>query len=619
MESFQTASQNADSEDALLNNVGDCAATGSGEKVTDVGARDAVSSCSTTDDHSVSVESETSTVPLDPYSYVQRGDYTSEVYKLELMNLPRRFGIAQLKKKLVHLGLNPCKIKTIEFGHYAFVTFRNETEMEKAVSVLQGHTWKNKEIKVKKALPTADPLLLKRQREKSSVAEHVAAAKQMKLEDTERATSELPCEERLNDVVTPLWRMPYQQQLEKKETFVKQFMKQLCKEIAKNNEYYKSQMMKHRDKSKPLGYTIHPIKPSPITVEYRNKCEFTIGVDPQGNDNTVGFRLGSYRNGDLSVLEPTGCVNITSSMKTIAKELQTCLQSRSTRLSFNPIVRRGHWQTAVIRVTSNGKAMLVVVMHPQDLSLDEIQAEKTTLKTYFEQIEDKDLLASLCLQLESDRDEKGMQSCEVLLGENTVEETLLEMKFRISPSAFFQVNTPAAELLYTSISDLCNISSSTTLVDVCCGTGTIGLTLAKSAKNVIGIELCSDAVEDAKTNARINGITNAEFICGKAEDVLPNLMWRLAGQEVVVVVDPPRAGLHADVIRAVRRCPCVSRLVYVSCKPTSAKQNIVDLTRQPSKRVTGKPFVVKEVAAVDMFPHTELYELVMLLERNGPD
>ena len=135
-----------------------------------------------------------------------------------------------------------------------------------------------------------------------------------------------------------------------------------------------------------------------------------------------------------------------------------------------------------------------------------------------------------------------------LAGVVTVTETLCGLSFAISPQSFFQVNTLATEVLYTKVRDLVlqgcgGDGSNVTLLDVCCGTGTIGLTLAKHVKRVIGVDIVEAAIVDAKANAAANGITNAEFIAGSAESVLPSLVSSLSGR-VVAVVDPPRPGLH---------------------------------------------------------------------------
>lgn len=206
---------------------------------------------------------------------------------------------------------------------------------------------------------------------------------------------------------------------------------------------------------------------------------------------------------------------------------------------------------------------------------------------------------------------------------------MLGFKFRISADAFFQVNQTAAEVLYSTVRDLCipNIKqeeqrsqSGGTLLDVCCGTGAIGIILSPRVDRVIGIELIEQAVKDAIHNATLNNVSNCEFFPGKAELALPRLMSELssAGGGLTAVVNPARAGLHHKVIRALRNQPAICRLVYVSCKPDGeAMRNFRELccAPDPLKKLTGDAFSPTLAVPVDMFPHTSHCELVLLFER----
>lgn len=204
---------------------------------------------------------------------------------------------------------------------------------------------------------------------------------------------------------------------------------------------------------------------------------------------------------------------------------------------------------------------------------------------------------------------------EHMAGDQCIQEDLLGLTFRISPHAFFQVNTPAAEVLYTIIGEWAQLDGGSTVMDVCCGTGTIGLALAPKVKRVVGIELCQEAVEDARVNALTNELSNVEFHCGRAEDLVPGLVSRLSSQRLVAVLDPPRAGLHSKVILAIRRAENIKRVLYVSCNPRAAMGNFVDLCRAPSNRVKGIPFHPVKAVAVDLFPQTPHCEMLILFER----
>ncbi|XP_028459934.1 tRNA (uracil-5-)-methyltransferase homolog B isoform X3 [Perca flavescens] len=219
---------------------------------------------------------------------------------------------------------------------------------------------------------------------------------------------------------------------------------------------------------------------------------------------------------------------------------------------------------------------------------------------------------------------------QLLHGQPHIYEEVLGFKFRISADAFFQVNRAAAEVLYSTVRQLCvpnpeegggRTEVGGTLLDVCCGTGAIGITISPRVDRIIGIELIEQAVEDARHNAALNNVLNCEFVPGKAEVVLPGLMSKLSsagGGLVSAVVNPARAGLHHRVVRALRNQSAIRRLVYVSCKPDGeAMRNFRELccAPDPQKKLTGEAFSPTLAVPVDMFPHTPHCEVVLLFER----
>lgn len=206
-----------------------------------------------------------------------------------------------------------------------------------------------------------------------------------------------------------------------------------------------------------------------------------------------------------------------------------------------------------------------------------------------------------------------------LSGLKYVEESLLHLKFRISPQAFFQVNTLGAEILFQAAIELAQCDNeNTSLLDICCGTGTIGLCFAKYCSEVLGLEMVGDAIKDAKENARINNIDNCDFFVGKAEDIVKAVIHRATKRDIIAIVDPPRAGLHQQALLALRRTKKLNKLLYISCDPKAAIKNLVDFARPSSKLYVGEPLVPVKAIPVDMFPHTNHCELIILLERIVP-
>jgi tRNA (uracil-5-)-methyltransferase len=205
-----------------------------------------------------------------------------------------------------------------------------------------------------------------------------------------------------------------------------------------------------------------------------------------------------------------------------------------------------------------------------------------------------------------------------------------QCKFQISPGAFFQVNTEGAELLYGLVVDkvreVATDPMNTLLFDVCCGTGTIGLTCLKEGVvgKVVGVDISEPSIEDAKRNAELNGFAPSEsnsttrFVANRAEAVLAREISRTRNSECafVAVVDPAREGLHSEVVKTLRSNEQITRLVYVSCNPTTTLvRDAALLCAPPTKRYSGCPFRVTSATPVDMFPYTNHCEMVMTFDR----
>jgi tRNA (uracil-5-)-methyltransferase len=382
------------------------------------------------------------------------------------------------------------------------------------------------------------------------------------------------------------------------------------------NEWLKDQMKANDGLMCPL----EDMAPSPVQQSYRNKCEFTIGSPTPGEEGKViGFRIGSYRDGDLSVVPPVSCLHVPDKVKEIVKTSQMFIEG-SKHSAFNPVNHSGHWAQLAVRSYCSGETMVTFQFHPQSLTPDVIEEEKERLRVFFSTGPGAELKVTSLYFYVQGRRLPGNQSSgkdELLLGAEHVHEQLLGLRFRISREAFFQVNTLAAEVLYKILGEWCRAWPSVTLYDICCGTGTIGLCLSKSVEKVVGIEMIPEAVEDAVVNAKTNGIENASFHCGKAEDVLPELIKTETSNEVIGILDPPRGGIGTRVINAVRKCEGLNRLLYISCDPEnkSAISNFVALCRHRTKHTPGKPFRALRAIPVDLFPQTRHYELVILFER----
>ena len=195
---------------------------------------------------------------------------------------------------------------------------------------------------------------------------------------------------------------------------------------------------------------------------------------------------------------------------------------------------------------------------------------------------------------------------QLLHGEDAIEEELCGLRFRVRPNAFLQTNTAMAERLYELAREFAQLTGEESVYDLYCGIGTIGLTLARDALTVWGIEVSEESVACALENAELNGIVNAAFYAGEVGEAIDDLKER-AGEPDVAVVDPPRAGLSGKALRRLARLE-PKRIVYVSCNPTTLAGNVKELAAEWG-------YGLVRARPVDMFPHTPHIETVALLER----
>ena len=191
-----------------------------------------------------------------------------------------------------------------------------------------------------------------------------------------------------------------------------------------------------------------------------------------------------------------------------------------------------------------------------------------------------------------------------VFGEGFIQDMLCDLRFEIAPEAFYQINRTQAETLYAKAEEYAHLSGSETLIDLYCGAGTIGLSMADKCKELIGVEIIPEAIENAKRNASQNGVHNAHFFCGdataaaklRAEGVSPD----------VIVVDPPRKGLTPELIDTIMQMS-PDRVVYVSCDPATMARDL--------KLFIDQNYSVKEITPVDMFPRTSHVENVVMITK----
>ncbi|KAG5345320.1 TRM2A methyltransferase, partial [Acromyrmex heyeri] len=544
-----------------------------------------------------------------PYAYLDRDHFTSEKYKIEVRGLPKYYGIGEFKKLLNDkLDLQSCKVKPPRKGSsWLYVCFRSEECRQRAITSINGILWKNNKLTAQVAKPAPDPFVKKKLEEESS-------NKRLKTDTEDSNCSPM---DRIKFITTPLWNMPYSDQLEFKQKEMKSILIKIGQQMLTESKTLTEWINSQKKLYDGLPCKLENILSADVTEAYRNKCEFTVGKDSEQSKIMIGFRLSTYASGSTAVGPIDDLCHIPENMKIAIKILETFIHESNLE-PFNPVDHSGYWRQVTARTTRANHLMLIVGIHPQNLSSNELDMLKSQLKIFFETGKGVDAhVTSLYFQT-IDKKSIGGESSDTLYhinGTEYIEETLLGMKFRVSPQAFFQVNTLGAEVLYKAAIDLAEPTMDTALLDVCCGTGTIGLCFSKYCGEVLGVEIIPDAIQDAKENAVKNEIKNCEFFVGKAEDILLPIIQRTTKSNITAIVDPPRAGLHQKALLTLRKSKKLNRLVYISCDPRAAMKNLIDLARPSSKQYLGEPLVPVKAIAVDMFPHTKHCELILCLER----
>jgi len=265
---------------------------------------------------------------------------------------------------------------------------------------------------------------------------------------------------------------------------------------------------------------------------------------------------------------------------------------------FNLREQKGFLRNLVIRNSLEGKIMVIVVFY-----YDDVKKREHLMNFISAQFPE---ITSLMYVINSKKNDSLSDQNPVLyMGDNFLVEEMDGLKFRIGPKSFYQTNTKQASALYRITRDFAGLSGNEIVYDLYSGTGTIANFIAGSALKVIGIEYVEESVADARTNSEINNIRNTCFFAGDIKDVLSEQFFAINGKPDVIITDPPRGGMHEDVIKSVLAA-APEKIVYVSCNPSTQARDIFLLSDS---------YTVGDVQPVDMFPHTHHVENVVLLKR----
>jgi len=414
-----------------------------------------------------------------------------------------------------------------------------------------------------------------------------------------------PSPERIEPVAdhpgVPWQVLPYERQLEVKQQQVREALERL---------------------GRLEGFELEPIVPALQRWRYRNKLEYSFGMDGEHGELVCGFHAPA---GGNRVLAMRDCM-LASERGNYARELalRWCEQqgleawdrgrSSGDGPAGHEAPRRGAARAERVGPAPDGRARLRNLVVREGRATEQLQIrivtsdgelEAGSLAQALHEGLGRSLSGVLWTRSGSLAETTMGGETELVWGEEQLPERLGELEFAISPQAFFQTNTEMAEVLYGIARDYAALEGWERVYDLFCGIGSIALTLAPRAGELWGIELIEQAVADAIAGARRNEVGNASFFAGDVRLALRELLER-AGRPDVLVVDPPRAGLSKKVVhRVIETAP--KRIVYVSCNPTTLAPNAAELVEAG--------WALKKVTPVDMFPQTHHIECVALLER----
>jgi len=340
-----------------------------------------------------------------------------------------------------------------------------------------------------------------------------------------------------------------------------------------------------------------PIIPAAMPWRYRNKAQFPIGVV----DGQVS--LGFYEQGSHRLVPIDQCLVQHPRIGSIIPKLQRLIAEHKIP-PYSEVTGHGILRHVLCRVSFTTEELLITLVTTQ--------SEFAGLAALVQQITQTFApLAGITLNVNTQKGNRILGDQNYLLyGDEYLTETLRVLghavTFRISATAFFQVNPIQAQNLFATAVDYAQVSADTTVWDAYCGTGSMAMFLAKAgAKKVWGIEAVPQAVDDARANAALNDITNVSFMLGRVEDIAPKLITQ-EGPPHVLIVDPPRAGLDRAFIAEALTWG-VERWVYVSCNPATLARDL--------QIICADGYSVQKVQPVDMFPHTAHVETVVLMSR----
>ena len=349
-----------------------------------------------------------------------------------------------------------------------------------------------------------------------------------------------------------------------------------------------------------------PIIGSEKTKWYRNKLEFTASdkrwlykdEDPESvapRDRVgLGFHVGKFFDKVLDIKDCHLQSEPSNAIRLFIKDF--CVNNGLE--FYNIRENRGFFRSMFIRTTRKGETMLILCFYYDDKKKREALLDAVSSRF-------PEIVSLYYIINAKQNDSVSDQTCILYKGADAIYEEMEGLRFRIGPKSFYQTNSCQAERLYSVARNFAALTGDEIVYDLYTGTGTIAQFVSGRARKVVGIEYVPEAIADAKANAEANGIKNCVFYAGDMKDVLSPAFIAENGRPDVIILDPPRAGIHPDVAKVILDS-APERMVYVSCNPASQARDLA---------VFSEKYKITAVQPVDMFPHTQHVENVCALER----
>nr|CAH7716369.1 unnamed protein product [Callosobruchus chinensis] len=480
-------------------------------------------------------------------------DVEEEYYnQVDVRSLPKYYSHADFK----HLINKKLRLHGFNFKFYnqinsplVSVCFGTKVEMENAVLVIHKYEWKKKVLSAQRKSHVLD--------DHGSEGGGGGNFDDDNDHDEDRGTSSekkkqlmdpnLSVEDKLRNSFVPLWKMEYKDQ------------------------WIQQQMSIHDGMPCELLDIRYPEE---LTG---NNCNFDLGLDAETKQAAVGCKMNCYVDNFKVIAQPDGLMHIPERVKVAVKAFQHMLR---TKMNRNDI------RYAKELIVRSAKDQLFLLINQQPNSRPR---------------EDRERFEKICID-----DVRSFH----LWGEKFFYEYPLDLKIRIYPDGFYATNSEAAELFYKTAIELMGPVENSTVVDLCCGVGPLGLCFGKHCKQVLGLDTVKMCTNFATQNAELNKVKNARYYTGRADDLTGMLCQKAEGDDVVVLCDPPRSGLTQ-----LRNSKKVRKILYASINPKAGIKVYKSLTMAPSGKMNGEPFLPTKAVVIDMTPHTKVVHLITIWER----